>query len=228
MRKNIDNIHRWLHVPRGCAVFHVPIRNQHLIRSTLPTSHGFQPKEGKIATPLPKSASGKSAWVANFDFTGTVDNAPYLCVPAAVQWRENIGGETKIREYCTTLAQGGAKLVAKELGTEVLDNSTNTLTQCCLANVRLPISMTKVQEISLPAGTEESEVGASVRDWMSKTLIDDYGTFMAILFYNGAWWVRFSGQVYLELADFEWAAKTLKKISERVEAGEWVAVKGKP
>jgi hypothetical protein len=27
--------------------------------------------------------------------------------------------------------------------------------------------------------------------------------------------------VYLEMADFEWATETLKKMCERVEAGEW-------
>jgi hypothetical protein len=27
--------------------------------------------------------------------------------------------------------------------------------------------------------------------------------------------------VYLEMADMEWAAQTLKKLCERVEAGEW-------
>jgi hypothetical protein len=36
-----------------------------------------------------------------------------------------------------------------------------------------------------------------------------------------------SGQVYLEMADFEWAAETLKKICARVEAGEWAGKESK-
>lgn len=190
------------------------------MRSTLPTSHGFSPLNSQINSPLPKAA--KTAYVTNFEFVGTIDNAPYLCVPAAIAWRENLGGEDVIRKYCWTLAREGAKLVARELGTEVLENSTNTLGRCCLSMVRLPISVTTVQQHAAKLGIEASEVGGAVRDWMSKTMIDDYGTFMQSLFYGGAWWVRLSGQVYLEMRDMEYAARTLREICGRVERGEWV------
>ncbi|KAF2849486.1 PLP-dependent transferase [Plenodomus tracheiphilus IPT5] len=222
----VSNCHKWLHVPRGCAVFYVPVRNQHLIRSTLPTSHGFQPKAMKIASPLPKAASAddsNSAFTANFEFVGTIDNSPYLCVPDAIKWREGLGGEAKIREYCTTLAQEGSKHVAKVLGTEIMDNSTKTLTQCCMANVRLPISVAKAKEVATKAGVEDGEIGQAVRDWLCKSSIDDHNTFIQCMFYDGAWWTRLSGQVYLDMADFEWAAETLQKLCARIEAGEWAA-----
>jgi selenocysteine lyase/cysteine desulfurase len=168
--------------------------------------------------------SKRTAYVANFEFVGTIDNAPYLCIPAALAWRQKLGGEEVILKYCETLAQEGAKLVAKELGTEVLENQTETLGRCCLSNVRLPISLPKAKDIAAKAGIEESEVGVTVRDWMCKTMIDDYGTFIASLFHRGAWWIRLSGQVYLEMKDMEFAAETLKKVCERVEAGEWAGV----
>jgi selenocysteine lyase/cysteine desulfurase len=246
--------HRWLHVPRGCAIFHVAHRNQGIIRSTLPTSHGFIPKGEKPVSPFPKrtfsqshaqpgieqnsseqSAFSKSAFVdmekspfvANFEFVGTIDNSPYLCIPTALKWRDSIGGEDVIRNYCQTLAQKAAQYVAHVLDTEVMENSTGTLGQCCLSNVRLPISLPKVQDIADKNGVEKEDVGIVVRDWMSKLSCEEYNTFIQIYWYGGFWWVRLSGQVYLEMKDFEWAAKTLKEICERVEKGEWAVSKGK-
>ncbi|KAH3911731.1 hypothetical protein HBI56_139980 [Parastagonospora nodorum] len=224
----VSNCHKWLHVPRGNAIFYVPVRNQHLIRSTLPTSHGFAPRNSTIGSPFPKSGfpnTSQNAHVANFEFVGTIDNAPYLCVPAALAWREKLGGEDVIMKYCQTLAREGAKLVAKELGTEVMENKTGTLgADCCLANIRLPIAVAKAKEYAAAAGIEEADVGGEVRDWMHKTSLDDHGTFLQTMFHGGAWWARLSGQVYLEMADMAWAAETLKKIIVRVEAGEWAGV----
>jgi hypothetical protein len=195
------------------------------MRSTLPTSHGFEPQNSKIGSPFAKSAfvdPKKTAYVSNFEFVGTIDNAPYLCIPAAIAWRQNLGGEDVVLDYCQKLAQEGGKLVAKELGTDVMDNKTGTLGKCCMANVRLPISVSTVQQHAAKAGIDAADIGSAVRDWVSKTLIDDYGTFIQTLFYNGAWWGRLSGQPYLEMEDMEWAAKTLGKICGRVKAGEWV------
>lgn len=206
------------------------MRNQSLIRSTLPTSHGFAPAVADIPSPLPKSAfvdGAKSAFVANFEFVGTIDSAPYLCIPAALQWRQSVGGEDAIRHYCTTLAQEGGRYIAGELGTEVLDNKTKTLSQCCMTNVRLPLSLEKAQEYAVKSGHEKGDVGMLVRDWFSRTLISDYDTFVQTVFYAGHWWSRLSGQVYLEQKDFEWAAETLKKLCQRAEEGEWAVSAGK-
>jgi selenocysteine lyase/cysteine desulfurase len=197
------------------------------MRSTLPTSHGFEPRNSIIGSPFPKSAfvdASKTPYIAMFEFVGTMDNAPYLCVPAALKWRENLGGEEVIRGYCQKLVQEGAKLVAKELGTDVLENQTGSLGKCMLANIRLPIEAKKAREFAAQAGIEEADVGSAVRDWLGKTLIDEYGTFVQSLFYAGVWWARLSGQVYLDMDDMQWGAQTLKKICERVNAGEWAGV----
>lgn len=41
----VTNCHKWLYVPRGCAVFYVPQRNQHIIATTLATSAGYQSRQ---------------------------------------------------------------------------------------------------------------------------------------------------------------------------------------
>ncbi|OAG06052.1 PLP-dependent transferase [Paraphaeosphaeria sporulosa] len=226
----VSNCHKWLHVPRGCAIFHVPLRNQSIIRSTLPTSHGFIPSPSAqfsaSKNPLPPSNAPKSDFELNFEFIGTIDASSYLCVPAALKWRESIGGEDTIIRYNQTLAKHGAKRMAEILGTNVLDNETQTLTKCCMANVALPLDAKKMYEIGARAGLEEGEIGIAIRDWMSRAWIDDYKTFMQSMFYAGRWWIRMSGQVYLEMEDFEWAAGVVKEVCARAEKGEW-AVKGK-
>lgn len=206
-------------MPRGCAIFHVPVQHQALIRSSLPTSHGFEPapvpgRSAAINNPLPPS--DKSAFVRQFEFVGTVDNAPYLCVPRALQFRQDVcGGEDAITRYCTDLAREGGELVAKGLGTEVLDNAERTLTQCCFATVRLPLTVgtgaDQVDEAHAPAVTQ----------WISRTLVERHHTFMAVVFYAGAWWVRLSGMIYLATSDFDWAAGVLREVCELVRTGEY-------
>jgi len=217
----VSNLHKWLFVPRGCAILFVAKRNQKYIRSTLPTSHGFvpMPKPGKqqIFSPLPTST--KSPFVVNFEFVGTIDNAPYLCVPTALAYRrDRLGGEDVVTSYLITLAKKAGQLVSRRLGTEVLDNDEGTLGLCAFSNVRLPLD---VDELSRLANRPDRAVFAiEIRDWMSLTLVKEYGTFMALLFYAGAWWVRLSAQVYLDMEDFERAADILVEVCKRVKAGE--------
>ena len=222
----VSNCHKWLFVPRGAAVFYVPQRNQHLIRSALPTSHGFVPRGGRpmnFPNPL-VTDSDKSAFVKDFEFVGTIDTTNYLVLPEALKWREEVcGGEKAIIEYNTKLAKQGGQLVAKILGTEVMDNSTNTLTDCCLVNVRLPLmaGAEKVPGVS----TVDPLHGIAALQWMERKLSDDYKTFIAIAFFQDQWWARLSAQIYLDLSDFEWAGQKLKEISER--AGQENFVKAK-
>ena len=214
----ISNCHKWLFVPRGCAVMFVAVRNQHLIRSTLPTSHGYVPRPGtaKLA-PNPLEEGINSPFINSFEFVGTIDNTNFLVIPEALKWREQVcGGEAAIMNYNIKLAHEAGKLVADILGTKVVDNSTHTMTNCCLVNVLLPLTAsTEKIEGTL---TVHPDFGFPAVKWMQKTLVEEYGTFMAILFFQDQWLVRLSAQVYLELEDFEWAGHKLKEICAKVTA----------
>ncbi|KAK4449788.1 putative L-cysteine desulfhydrase [Podospora aff. communis PSN243] len=229
----VSNCHKWLHVPRGCAVFYVPLRNQALIRSTLPTSHGFVPANacGNRINPLPPN--GKSVFVNAFEFVGTLDNAPYLCVKDSIRWREEVlGGEKPIMEYQERLAREGGKKVAEFLGTKVLENEQGTLGRCAMVNVGLPIAVQgngtgleqgKARDADadgLPGVVPRGDEGV-VTNWIQKRLIEEYGTFVALFVYRGRWWARLSAQVYLGVEDFEWVGKPLKDLCERVARGEY-------
>ncbi|KAI5359011.1 Putative aminotransferase class V domain, pyridoxal phosphate-dependent transferase, major [Septoria linicola] len=215
----ISNLHKWLHVPRGCAVFYCPVRNQPLMRSSLPTSHGFVPaKSGGPVSPLPPSS--KSEFVNQFEFTGTIDTNPYLCVGDALKWRSKIAwkdlkGEEAIMAYYNHLARQAGSIVSEGLGgTEIMENEGRTLGQCAFANVQLPLSFDSDASGSYPTAV-------AIAQWMSRVLVEEYNTFLAILIHGGKWWVRLSAQVYLTEQDFEWGGKVLKEVCERAKKGEW-------
>jgi len=217
----VSNCHKWLHVPRGCAVFYVPVRNHHLIATTLATSHGYVSKKGRIS-PLPPSS--KSTYVRNFEFVGTLDDSPYLCVPHAIEWRRDVlGGEEKILAYLWDLNKTGAKLIAEQLGTEVMDNSQGTLTNCAMSNVALPIWVGKLgakgKETDTVLPADESD---KAFQWLLTTLIDDYKTFIALFIHDGRFWVRLSAQVYLDLDDFKYGADALQAACDRIAKKEYL------
>ena len=89
-----------------------------------------------------------------------------------------------------------------------------------MTNIRLPIPLERV--MALTPNLTQFEVGTAVRDWMTLTMVEKYHTFMALIFYGNAWWVRLSAQVYLELVDFERPAEVLKALSEDVLAGKFL------
>jgi len=111
---------------------HIPARNHSLIRTTFPTSHGFVPLLShpssshftNIRNPLSGNRSNDTnALQTLFSLVATADNTPYYCVPAALNFRNNIcGGEEEIYRYIRDVAQRGADLLAMVLGTEVMDD----------------------------------------------------------------------------------------------------------
>lgn len=208
-----SNCHKWLYTPRGSAVLYVPLRNQHLMRSSLPTSHAFEPRPrpGAVRAPNPLPPSDKSNFVQQFEFVGTVDNASLLCIPAALEFRLSAcGGEGAIMSYCWDLARRGGLAAAEVLGTEVMDNEEGTLTrQCAMVMVRLPIEIRDPEKGTM--GVPEAQA-PGVQAWICETLVTEYNTFVAIVWYKGRWWARFSAQVYLDESDFVWGAKVLKEM----------------
>ena len=71
--------------------------------------------KAKINNPLPPS--NKSEFVNKFEFTGALDNSPFLCIPSCFDFIEQVcGGEQAYRAYCVNLAQSGGKAVASILG----------------------------------------------------------------------------------------------------------------
>ncbi|KAK3681054.1 aminotransferase family protein-like protein [Podospora appendiculata] len=211
----VTNCHKWLYAPRGCAVLYVPFANQHLITTCLPTSHGYKPPSVRKAIPT-------TAYFVNlFVDVSTADATPFICVPAALKFREDVcGGEEAILAYNHALAYEGGNRVSEMLGTEVLDNKSGSIRRCGFANVKLPLSVGGDSE----RGDVKSEDVGRVLLFIYRTAAREFDTYMQTFFYAGCFWTRFSAQIYLEMADFEWAARTLLGLCARVKKGEWRAM----
>lgn len=99
------NFHKWCCAPKGAALLHV---RRDLQPSVLPTriSHGY------------RSVRPRSRFLETFDWTGTDDPTPLLCVPTALDFLESIDGFGTLRdEACARLRRGRDRLAAT-LGVE--------------------------------------------------------------------------------------------------------------
>ncbi|KAL6823240.1 pyridoxal phosphate-dependent transferase [Trichoderma camerunense] len=221
-----SNCHKWLFVPHTCAILYVASKNQGLMRSSLPTSHGFQPlpeilQKKQYTSPYELPAS-KNPFVFQFSYTGTIDNGPPLCIPAALDFRRDIcGGEEAIHAYCRDLALDGEKLAVEILQTRTLPMTETK--RVAFANVQLPLKISSSNlgenEDSIPL-----EDVSDVINFILQHLAQDYNTFVNLGFISESLWARFSAQVYLELEDFEYGAKALKELCDRVLKREYVKV----
>ncbi|KAF8581075.1 PLP-dependent transferase [Ramaria rubella] len=192
----ISNCHKWLFAKRGCAVLYVPRRNQHLIKSTFPTSHYYVSPEDPKSPDTPKPPN----FVGQFNWTGTLDVAPYLSVIPALEFRAKLGGEERINEYCHTLAVKGGKRLAQLLRTSVMPEELTAN----MTNVVLPLPM-------IPSDVPIHKL-AQMRERMQTKLLEEWDCFVPVFPHNGKWWTRCSAQVWNEISDFDHVGKALSSI----------------
>ncbi|KAJ5173415.1 hypothetical protein N7492_006008 [Penicillium capsulatum] len=227
----VSNCHKWLYTPRSAAVLYVPRRNQHLIRTTLPTSWGFIPAPSSGPTMYsvlqdPHAAKTSTPFEELFEFVATSDDSAYICVPAALKFRRDVcGGEEAIMEYCRDLANQAADIVAAALGTEVLQEpdlkpgEISQMRQCAMTTVRLPIAVADDPATVKAPGKYIVVTPAEallVSTQIQNELLGNYNTFVPV-FQHGSWlWTRLSGQIFLDTNDFQWLACVLCDLCKHV------------
>ncbi|KAI1100458.1 putative aminotransferase family protein [Jackrogersella minutella] len=178
-------------------------KHRHLIRTTLPTSYRFRPRNTRGQS---NAEADSKAFVSMFDFTASDDTTAWLCVQAAFDFRSKVcGGETLITTYSKNVGQQSAAAAAEILSTSVMDCPGSCLQDCAFANVRLPL-----------------ELHSEVSDWFKVTGVRESGMCFQTIIYRGAWWWRISGMIYVEVEDFRKGAEVLKGLCERVRNGEHV------
>jgi hypothetical protein len=64
------------------------------------------------------------------------------------------------------------------------------------------------------------EEAGKIGKWLNVTAAKEFDTYLQIALVSGSLWVRLSGQIYLELGDFEWVGWRLRELCDRIQKGE--------
>lgn len=93
------------------SVMWIPKRNQHLIRTSIPTAAGYE----SSTYPSPE---GAAPWTFSdqYVWVGTQAFDAYLSISRALDFRALCGGEERIMRWCVDLAEEGGQRLSKVLG----------------------------------------------------------------------------------------------------------------
>jgi hypothetical protein len=159
-----------------------------------------------------------------------------MCVPAAIKFREQVcGGDNAVQHYIQDIAQRGGDVVAGILGTSIMEEpglssaSQSDIRKCAMVNVRMPLAFKDdVLNEHVPSPNTSPYQLFTVQDatkmvsWMESRLVEEFDTFAKFYPHGGWLWLRLSGQIYLEMDDFEWIGNIVVQLCERVAKGEWL------
>lgn len=180
------NLHKWVCAPKGAALLHVR-RDRHAGLHPAVISHGYN-------APRPRSQLH-----VEFDWTGTSDPTPWLCVPAALRAVAALvpGGWPEVRARNHALACAGRRIVAAALGAEL----------------PAPEDMLgSLASVALPPGPAAPQATPLYTDPLQDALLFRHGIEVPI----PPWpapprrLLRISAQLYNETGDYEALARALR------------------
>ena len=159
------NCHKWLCAPKGSAFLWASSRRQHDLHPAT-ISHGFG-----------------QGFLPEFDWTGTRDPSPWLCVDTAIDFHARLGGPA-LRARNTALAAEAAAMTARRLNTET---GGGLKVAGSMAVVRLPVP-----------GEATTERALALRRNLMQA-----GTDAPVHAISGSLWLRISAFAYNEMNDYE-------------------------
>jgi isopenicillin-N epimerase len=181
------NFHKWVCAPKGAGMLHVRRDRQAGLHPAV-ISHGYN-------SPRPRSR-----FLEEFDWTGTDDPTPWLCVPVAIRFMERLvpGGWPEVRARNHALAVAGRRILCDALG----------------ADPPAPEQMLgSLASLILPDGDPVPPASALYADPLQLTLLERHGIEVPV----PPWpapprrLVRISAQLYNHVGDYERLAAALRE-----------------
>jgi isopenicillin-N epimerase len=186
------NCHKWICSPKGAGFLYVRPELQAQVRPAV-ISHGAN--AGLV---------GNARFRAEFEWTGTRDITPWLCVPKAISYLDSLlpGGFGEVMTRNHDLVVEGRALIAAALGVELPcpDDMLGSL-----AALHLPESSGFEAEIATSALSLNP---------LQEALFDRYKIEVPVLSCpeSGRAMLRISAQLYNELDDYERLARALREL----------------
>jgi isopenicillin-N epimerase len=186
------NCHKWICSPKGAGFLYVRSDKQTELHP-LNISHGYAYE----LTP-----SGKSRFRYEFDWTGTKDPSPWLCVPESINYIGRLlpGGWHEVQARNHDLACAGRKLICEALGVNVCapDKMVGSL-----ASILLPFP----PGVGLHSTEEEP---------LKEVLMDKYQIEVPVFSWPGinAKILRISAQLYNSIDQYRYLAEALLSINQ--------------
>lgn len=172
------NCHKWLFAPKGCAFLWA--RRDHQPRLHPPVlSHGYP-----------------RGFVEEFDWVGTKDPTPWLALPRAMRFHEELGGASLSARNHRLVCEGRT-LLAEAWGVDLPAPETMLAT---LATLPCPIEA--------PATMD----GAAM---LNQELWARHRVEVPVIPFGGRLWIRVSAQAYNELEDYERLADVVSTLRKR-------------
>jgi isopenicillin-N epimerase len=170
----VGNLHKWAFAAKGTGVIWCAPERQ---RELHPTAISHALGQG---------------FTAEFDYTGTRDNSAWLAAPAALDYLDSLGSEA-VRTHNAALARAAGDML---IG--AWDSEAAAAPEFCASMVA----------VRLPGGANYQDRGGdrTAARALAARLNQDHGITAGVMVLAGApWgglWIRVSGQIYNEIADY--------------------------
>lgn len=216
----VSNLHKWLYVPRGCAIMYVAPHFQGELQ-TFPISHSYV--DADLVKPT------KLTMIEKFVFFGTKNYASLQLIKDAVAFRENeCGGEANIADYCTKLSEECAIMVLYRWPfARVIANSNKLLSSPGMVSVVVDFAgMCRhygIADAKLDFANKAEVTKA--HDFVDLLLVQEFRSRLPFVMKpNGEILVRLSCQVYNEASDYEYAFESFGAAFKRYFSTDLVEV----